>query len=334
MNEETVRYIFSRGALSDNDFSILFKNDNGNVYLPVENIKELYVFSDCTLTTKFISLIGKHGIILHFFDYYGNYVGTFYPKENLISGNVTVKQALCYENKRVEIAKAIVLGISKNIYTLLYHYYRHGNKEIKPMIDYIHREVPAQLSKYNDIKQVLMIKGNMWNTFYSCFNYILQEDFTFNKRVRRPPDNPLNALISFCNSILYTRTISAIYQTHLNQSISFLHEPSKERFSLSLDLSEVFKPILVFQVIFDCVNRKKISVEKHFIKEVNYCVLNDAGRKIILNEFDKKINSTFKHDLLKRNVSYKQAIKLDGYKLIKYIVEGKEFVPFCEELKR
>ena len=63
-------------------------------------------------------------------------------------------------------------------------------------------------------------------------------------------------------------------------------------------------------------------------------MLNDAGRKIILNEFDKKMNSTFKHDLLKRNISYKQAIKLDGYKLIKYIVEGKEFVPFCEELKR
>ena len=334
MNEETTRYIFSKGQLSDNDFSILFRNENGNTYLPVENIKELYVFSDCTLTTKFISLIGKHGIILHFFDYYGNYVGTFYPKENLISGNVTVRQALTYMENRETIAKAIVLGISKNLYTLLYHYYRHGNKDIKPMIDYIHKDVPTQLEKYNNIKQILMIEGNMWNTFYSCFNYILDENFTFNKRVRRPPDTPLNTLISFCNSILYTKTISMLYQTHLNQSISFLHEPSDGRFSLSLDISEVFKPMLTFQVIFDCINRKKITVEKHFIKEVNYCVLNETGQKIILNELDKKINSTFKHSGLGRNVSYKQAIKLDGYKLIKFIVEGKEFIPFIEGDKR
>lgn len=334
MNEETTRYIFSKGDLSENDFSILFRNENGNTYLPIENIKELYVFSDSTLTTKFISLIGKHGIVLHFFDYYGHYVGTFYPKENLISGNVTVSQAMAYENNREYIAKAIVLGISKNLYTLLYHYYRHGIKEIKPMIDYIHNDVPSQLEKYNDIKQILMVEGNMWNIFYSCFNHILNKDFTFNKRVRRPPDTPLNALISFCNSVLYTKTISQIYQTHLNQTIAFLHEPSDGRFSLSLDISEVFKPILVFQVIFDCVNNRKISVEKHFIKEVNYCALNEAGRKIIINAMDEKLNSTFKHKTLGRNISYKQAIKIDGYKLIKHIVEGKEFIPFCDEEKR
>ena len=85
-----------------------------------------------------------------------------------------------------------------------------------------------------------------------------------NKRVKRPPDNPINALISFGNTLLYTKTISAIYQTHLNQSISFLHEPTEQRFSLSLDLSEVFKPIIVFKTIFELVNTKRLTVEKHF----------------------------------------------------------------------
>ena len=58
----------------------------------------------------------------------------------------------------------------------------------------------------------------------------LPEDFVMNKRVKRPPDNPINALISYGNTLLYTKTISAIYQTHLDQRISFLHEPSEGRF--------------------------------------------------------------------------------------------------------
>jgi CRISPR-associated protein Cas1 len=152
-----------------------------------------------------------------------------------------------------------------------------------------------------------------------------------NKRVRRPPDNPINALISFGNTLLYTKTITQIYHTHLNQTISYLHAPSEGRFSLSLDLSEVFKPAIVFRTIFDCINNRKITVEKHFIKELNYCVLNEEGRKIFVRAFENRMNNVFMHNKLKRNITYKQAIKIDGYKLIKYILEDKEFIPFSME---
>lgn len=135
-------------------------------------------------------------------------------------------------------------------------------------------------------------------------------------------------LISFGNILLYTKTISAIYQTHLDQRISFLHEPTEGRFSLSLDLCEVFKPIIVFRTIFNLVNNRKLQVEKHFEKKVNYCILNEEGRNIFIQEFEERIESVFMHTSLKRKVSYRTAIKLDCYKLIKYLMEGKEFVPF------
>lgn len=150
----------------------------------------------------------------------------------------------------------------------------------------------------------------------------------FSKRVKRPPDNPLNAMISFGNSILYAKTVTAIYNTHLNQTISFLHEPGEGRFSLSLDLSEAFKPIITFRTIFELVNNKQIKVSKHFDKKLNYCLLNEEGRKIFITAIEERLESLFTHSVLKRKVSYKTAIKLDGYKLIKYIMEGKEFKPF------
>ena len=91
------------------------------------------------------------------------------------------------------------------------------------------------------------------------FQYFLPEDFIMSKRMKRPPDNPINALISFGNTLLYAKTISAIYRTHLDQRISYLHQPAERRFSLSLDISEPFKPVIVFRTIFELVNNRKIK---------------------------------------------------------------------------
>ena len=327
------KYIFSKGDLTRQDFSIKYKNEKGNFYLPIEKIKELYCFNDITISTKLLDILGTAGIVVHFFNYYENYVGTFYPKKALISGKLTVKQAITFENNRLVIAKAIVNGIAKNIKAVVYHYYRHGVKELKELIDFCSKDVNRLLEKSNDIKQILSVEGKIWAMFYASFKYFLPEDFVINKRVKRPPDNPMNALISFGNTLLYTKTISQIYNTHLDQAISFLHEPSEARFSLSLDLSEVFKPIIVFKTIFDLVNNKKLKVEKHFEEKLNYSLLNENGKKVFIEAFEDRINQTFEHPKLNRKITYKQAIKLDGYKLIKYILEGKEFIPFDFEKK-
>jgi len=327
------RYIFSMGEIKRKDNSIAFKNEKGWGYIPIEQVRELYFMNEVSLNSKFLDFASRAGIVLHFFNYHGNYSGTFYPKEKYISGNLTIKQALAYENDRLNIAKAIVKAIALNIYEVLYHYYRHDKKELKYFLDYL-KKVCLWLEKANNINKILFIEGNIWAGFYDSFKYFLPEDFIMNKRVKRPPDNPINALISFGNTLLYTKTISAIYQTHLDQSISFLHSPSDARFSLSLDLSEAFKPIIVFKTIFDLVNRKKLKVEKHFEKKFNYALLNEEGKKVFIKAFEERINEKFKHSTLKRMVSYNSAIKLDGYKLIKYLLENREFVPFLLKEKR
>lgn len=239
-----------------------------------------------------------------------------------------IKQVEAFQNNRMKIAKAIVKGIGINIYEVLYHYYKHNKKEVKDTIDWIKKDFYIKAEHVNDNKQLMSLEGELWMRFYNDFQYFLPEDFIMNKRVKRPPDNPMNAMVSFGNTLLYTKTISAIYRTHLDQRISFLHEPSEGRFSLSLDLSEVFKPVIVYRTIFDLVNNRKIQVEKHFDKKVNYCLLNDAGRKTFIEAFEGRMESVFQHPVLKRKVTYRTALKLDCYKLIKEIMEKKEFVPF------
>jgi len=208
----------------------------------------------------------------------------------------------------------------------LYHYYRHNKEGLKETLNYL-KNVDKLLNKELHINQILFIEGQIWQRFYNSFKLFLPDDFIMNKRVKRPPDNPINALISFGNTLLYTKTITAIYQTHLNQTISFLHTPQEARFSLSLDLSEVFKPVVVFKTIFDLVNRKKIQI-KHFDKKLNYAILNEEGKKIFIEAFENRLNETFIHPKLKRKTTLKHCLKLEGYKLIKTILEEKEFKPF------
>jgi CRISPR-associated protein Cas1 len=322
------RYIMSMGELSRKDNSIVFRNEKGNTYIPVEATRELYCLNEISLNSKFLDFASKAGIVIHFFNYYGQYSGTFYPKEYLISGALTLKQSMAFMKKREVIARAFVQGIADNIYEVLYHYYKHDKKEVKDTLDWIKNQVPEFLNAARDIKQILSIEGQIWQNFYSSFKYFLPEDFIMNKRVKRPPDNPINALISFGNSVLYAKTVSQIYNTHLNQTISFLHEPGEGRFSLSLDLSEVFKPAIVYKAIFEAVNNKKLQVSKHFDKKLNYCLLNETGKKIFIEALEERFSNVFTHERLKRKVTYETAIKLDGYKLIKCVVEDKVFKPF------
>lgn len=324
----STRYITTMGELSRKDNSLCFRKNGKNIYIPIENTKEIYCMNEISINTKLLDFLSSNHVIVHFFNYYEGYSGTFYPKEKYLSGKLLVAQVKAYEEHRIEIAKAIVNGIAVNIYEVLYHYYKHNKKEVKGTIDWIKKDMPRQLECASNIKQVLATEGDLWQRFYDEFKSILPKEFILEKRVKRPPDNPINAMISFGNSLLYAKTISAIYQTHLDQRISFLHQPSEGRFSLSLDMCEVFKPIIVFRTIFDLVNNKKIQEGKHFDKKVNYCLLNDEGRKIFISAFEERLESVFMHDRLKRKVSYRTAMKLDCYKLIKFILEGREFVPF------
>lgn len=304
----STRYIMSSGELSRKDNSLCFRKEGKNIYIPIENTKEIYCLSEISINTKLLDFLARNHVIIHFFNYYEGYSGTFYPPNQYNSGKLILKQAETFQHSRLTIAKAIVKGIASNMDEVLYHYYKHNKKEVKGTIDWLRKDFLINVEKAKKITELMSVEGEAWMRFYENFKYILPEDFILNKRVKRPPDNPINAMISFGNSLLYTKTISAIYHTHLDQRISFLHEPSEGRFSLSLDISEVFKPIIVYRTIFELINNRRIQVNKHFDKKVNYCLLNEEGRKIFIEAFETRMETIFQHTGLKRKLSYRTAI--------------------------
>ena len=129
-------------------------------------------------------------------------------------------------------------------------------------------------------------------------------------RSKQPPLNEVNALISFGNMMCYSQCLKAIHQTQLNPVISFLHSPGERRFSLSLDLAEIFKPVLVDRVIFKVLNKKMIQ-ENDFENSHNRVVLKQGGKKTFVQAFEDRLTETIQHRQLNRSVSYKHLIKLE-----------------------
>lgn len=183
------------------------------------------------------------------------------------------------------------------------------------------------IAETTDIAMLMGIEGNCRQTYYDAFEYII-DDFSMNGRTKQPPSNEVNALISFGNMLCYTKALDAIYHTQLNPTISFLHEPGARRYSLALDVAEIFKPIFVDRTIFKLLNRKELK-SNHFDQRLNGCFLNDKGRQLFLQTFEERLKETIQHRALNKKVSYKRLMQLECYKLSKYILKIEDtYQPF------
>jgi len=295
--------------------------------LPVEQIGAIFAYGRVSITSGVISFLSKYKIPVHFFGYYGHYESTLMPSESLLSGEMHIKQAEFYlkPDKRLFLAKKIIEGAAKNILKNL-EYYQNEGKDLSVEILSIKNNL-ANLDTYADVSELMAIEGSIRNQYYTAFQKILKDTFQFEGRTKHPPDNPINAMISFGNSLLYTATINAIYHTQLDQTISFLHEPSERRFSLALDVSEIFKPLLVDRTIFKLVNKDMIT-ENDFVKELNSCLLNKSGKEKFVRDFEERLRTTIKHRELGRNVTYERLIYLECLKLCKHMLAVKEYNPF------
>lgn len=326
-------YLFNPGRLSRKDNTLKFTptDANGNEgtpkYIPIEGVADLFCFGSLDANSALYTFLGKAGIAVHFFDYYEHYTGSFMPKEYLLAGKMQIEQTKNYidKKKRLVLARKFVSGASFNMVKNL-RYYINRERDLQDVQDTIEK-YNLLIDTSTEVDELMGVEGNIRQMYYSAFNDIITSDFMMGNRTKRPPQNEINALISFGNMLCYTLCLSQIYHTQLNPTISFLHEPGYRRYSLALDLAEIFKPLLVDRLIFRLLNKREIQA-KDFDHQLNSCVLKESGRKIFVKAWEEKITETFKHPVLKRNVSYKHLIKLECYKLSKHILGIEEYKPF------
>lgn len=295
--------------------------------IPVEDVDAVWAFSELDLNARVLIFLAQHKVPVHFFNYYGFYAGSFYPREYLHAGYLVVRQVRHYANRRLrlKIAREFIGAAMHNILRNLRYYGTRG-VELQEQTESVQAEM-LRLEDVNMIDELMGCEGRARAAYYQGFAGILRNDVEFTKRVRRPPDNIVNALISFTNGLVYSAALTQIYRTQLDPTISFLHEPGARRFSLALDLAEVFKPILADRLIFKLLNNRQLS-DKDFAQDLNCCYLNERGRKTVLKEWDARLQTTIEHRRLRRKVSYERLMRLECYKLIKHLTNVEPYTGF------
>ena len=199
------------------------------VPIPVEDVDSIFVFGELNLNTKLLNFLNQHNIMVHIFNYYGFYAGTFYPREFLNAGDVIVRQSEHYldPQKRIELAREFVFGAAYGIIQNLKRYKEKCSEPLERI-----ESLFENIYKQPDIPSLMAIEGNIREIYYRAFPLIINQPIDFEKRVKHPPDNMMNAFISFMNSLVYTAVLKEIYRTQLNPTVSFLHEPSYGDFHL------------------------------------------------------------------------------------------------------
>lgn len=316
-----IYYLVKSGTLSKSSGTLVLKNENEKIEIPVENVDMLAVFGNVTFTTPAISLLAEMKIPAVLFSERGFYISSIFPDNYLQSGFVLVKQVehSMDFSKRLVLAKSFVKGAYMNMRKVVQ---RSGAGKLQ--------NYDSKIDSAGSIEELMGIEGNIHIEYLSVLDNKFPEKFKINGRSRRPPGNNVNAMMSYLYSVLYGVVTSEILRTHLNPSISYLHQPSERRSSLALDVAEIFRPIICDRVIMKLVNLKMVN-EDDFIFD-NGVLLNERGRRKILEGFDEKMRETVYLRSLGRNVSLHRMIRLELYKIERHVMGDMIYKPYVTRI--
>lgn len=318
-------HIFADGELSRNEGTLRIDTLDGDTeYLPVESVDSLYLHGQIDFNTRALGLLNEHNVPLHVFGWKDYYRGSYLPKRGQVSGNTIVEQVRAYDDleRRLQIGHKIIEASIHNMRANLRYYDdRRGN--FSSAVNEL-EELKRSVSSTASIDDLRAVEGNARKAYYACFDDILRDPFTLQKREYNPPSNEANAAISFLNSMVYTTSVSAIRKTALDPTVGFVHEPGERRFTLSLDIADIFKPILADRVLFRLVNRQQLSISD-FEDELKGSLLTESGRMTVLEAYEKTLDETIEHPRLNRKVSFKTLVQTDVYSLKKHVLTGEPY---------
>jgi CRISPR-associated protein Cas1 len=152
--------------------------------------------------------------------------------------------------------------------------------------------------------------------------------FDFNTRNRRPPTDPVNALLSLAYSLLAKECTLAAYAVGLDPYVGFYHQPRHGRPALALDVMEEFRPLIAESAVLTAINNRFVST-RDFVSAGRAVNLNVAGRKQFFQCFEQRMNSLITHPVFDYKVSYRRALELQ-FRILARVLTGEipEYVPF------
>jgi CRISPR-associated endonuclease Cas1 subtype I-B len=323
-------HLLNNGILNKKDYSLLFENEEKKCYLPVEVTDQINIYGDVTIATSALHYLSSKNIKVSIMDKYGNLEGCYLPDGYTGNAVTMLEQCRLQQNEEEHLALARSMetaGLHNIRANMRYYNKKHADSALEEAVRYV-TECMKQIEQSSEVAKLLLIEARARQKYYHTFNAILQDnDFEFSERSRRPPMDPLNAMISFGNTLLYNKFLQFIWQTSLDPRIGVIHATNSRAHTLNLDFADIFKPIIVDRIIFSLVNLKQIRADEHFKKSENGGIyLSGDGKKMFIEKFEQKLADTLVVNGEK--LTYQQLIRNEVYSYQRYVLKGEKYKPY------
>lgn len=299
---------------------VIERVDTKPVHIPVTDVRDIIACDTIDINTSVTSLLNKHHINVHLLSYYGDYAGSLLTADTTASGETVLAQARLAGDPvaSLDIARAIVHAAAFNVRRVV-------DRELltRPLT------VLEESAKRATTREQLMgAEGTFRRSAWEVLDTSLPDWLRLGGRSRRPPRNAGNAFISYTNGIVYARILTAVRLTPLYSGIAFLHSTmERQRHSLVLDLSEVFKPLFAERLLLRLSGRGQLKTH-HFDTDTNQAMLSETGRKLVIQTLRDEFATTIHHRALKRKVAYNELLHLEALKLTRTCLEATPYKPF------
>ncbi len=310
------------------------------VRVPLNKIEQVVVLGDITLTTPALHTLLDRRIAVHYLSAYGKSYGTLAADPAKNAGLRLAQYALAQDDaRRFATARQCVAGKLLNMRTTLLRYAR--SREERAPLDEAARQIRTCLhelqqlaaptsneGRMHGLGPLLGLEGSGSAAYYAAFGGVFKHGWQFGGRVKRPPTDPVNALLSFGYTVLTNQLVSLICTVGLDPGLGVLHQSGFGKPALALDLVEEFRPLVVDSVVITLLNTGQIKPDD-FAEELGAYRLRDEPRKTFLTKLEARLNEQVQHPLFGYTVTYRRCMELQARLFAKYAMgELAQYVPF------
>lgn len=300
--------------------------------VPLIKLEQVIVWGRVTVTPSTVKSLLQKGIEIIYLSIYGKYIGRLQPE---FSKNSILRKAQyrASEDKRkaTSLSKSLVYGKLSNMRTILLRAERFSKLggKIEDAIERI-KITTRKLEFATSVDEVRGYEGAGTAAYFGVFGELIKADeFSFDGRERRPPTDPINALLSLGYVLLTNDMHTACNIVGFDPYIGFLHSDKYGKPSLPLDLVEEFRPVIVDSLVLSLINKRVIRVDDFDVEVGNVYKLKDAAFKKFLQHYEEKKRTAIKHPLFDYKATYIKSFELQARLIGKFVSgEIEEYIPF------
>jgi CRISPR-associated protein Cas1 len=316
------------------------------VRVPLIKVTQVVAYGDETLTSPALAALLEQGTDVCFCSAYGRFLGRLAPplgKNSLI--RLEQHRAHGDPLRAFTLARACVRGKLANMRTMLLRANRERDEQpitqaaesLKGVLEQVDKLEPEAAGAPPDPSRpqadtaygtLLGLEGSGTAFYFGVFGQLLKGEWGFERRQRRPPRDPVNALLSFGYVLLMNQVASAVSIVGLDPYVGFLHSSQFGKPALALDVMETFRPVVVDSVVLTLLNNGMLT-QRDFCEELGAWRLTEDGRRTFLTRFEERLDTEIRHPVFEYKATYRRSLELEVRLVAKWLAgEIRQFKPF------